>query len=68
MAMAVARPYRAVMEIAERQRRGDGVDFLFALADAQDRHVAVVEDAAQDALVDVDALDLVEAHLERLAA
>ena len=26
--------------------------------------VAVVEDAAEDALVDVDALDLVEAHLE----
>ena len=31
------------------------------------RDVAVVEDAAENALVDVDALDLVEAHLERAA-
>ena len=32
----------------------------------KNRYVAVVEDAAEDALVDVDALDLVDTHLERL--
>jgi len=36
------------------------------LADAQDRYVAVVEDATEDALVDVNALNLVDTHLEGL--
>jgi hypothetical protein len=50
--------------VAERQRRGNGPNGFLALADAQDGDVAVVHDAAEDALVDVDALDLVETHLE----
>src|SRR5436190_845635 len=44
--------------------RGDG---LLALAYAHDGDVAIVEDAAEDGLVDIDTLDLVEAHLEGLA-
>ena len=53
-------------EVAEFEGRGDGVDGLVALTDAKDRDVAVIEETAEDALVDVDALDLVEAHLECL--
>src|SRR6266550_4868996 len=51
--------------VAECEGRGDGRDGFLALADALDGHVAVIEDAAQDRLVDVDALDLVEADFER---
>src|SRR5439155_389632 len=36
-------------------------------ADASDRHVAIVQHAAEDALIDVDAFHLVEAHLESAA-
>src|ERR1019366_1702726 len=50
--------------VAEFQRRGNGRDGFLALADAEDGHVAVVEDAAENALVDVDALDLVETHFK----
>src|SRR6202011_1378307 len=61
MAMAVLSRGDVVAEI---QRRSDGRDGLRAFADATNRHVAIVEDAAQNALVDVDALDLVERHFE----
>src|SRR3954468_6648976 len=50
--------------IAEIKRRGNGRDGLKTLADATNRHVTIVQDTAEDALIDVDALDLVEAHLE----
>src|SRR5258707_4280716 len=53
--------------IAERQRRGNGGDGFLALADAEDGDVAVIQDAPENALVDIDALDLVEAHLEGAA-
>src|ERR1700692_1781937 len=53
--------------IAELKWRSDGIDGLGPLAHAPHRDVAVVEDATRNALVDVDALDLVEAHLERAA-
>src|SRR5580704_9223163 len=49
---------------AEIEWRGDGGDGLLALADAHDCHVAIIEQTAEDALVDVDALDLVQRHLE----
>src|ERR1700733_313878 len=51
-------------EIAKRQRRGNRSDGFPALADAQDGDVAIIQDAAEDALIDIDALDLVEGHLE----
>src|SRR5260370_1341063 len=51
--------------IAEVERRSDRRDRLGPLADASHRDVAVVQDAAENALVDIDALDLVEAHFER---
>jgi hypothetical protein len=47
-----------------RERRGNGGNGLRTLADALNGDVAVVHKAAKNALVDVDALDLVEAHLE----
>ena len=50
--------------VAEIQRRGDGRNGFLALADAEDGDVAIIEDAAEDALVDVDALDLVERHFK----
>src|SRR5439155_6264453 len=50
--------------IAKRQRRRNGGNGFLALADTHDRDVAVVHNAADDALIDVDALDLVETHLE----
>ncbi len=49
---------------AERQRRGDGFDSLSPFADPAYRNVTVVEDAAENALIDVHALDLVQTHLE----
>src|SRR5258708_40255129 len=67
MAMDCAPPLSRGDVIAEFERRGDGVDRLGALADAAYRDAAVVEDAARDALVDVGALDLVEAHLKGAA-
>src|SRR4029077_11188484 len=48
----------------KRERRGNGGNGFRALADALNGEVAVVHKAAKNALVDVDALDLVEAHLE----
>src|SRR4030088_2778340 len=51
--------------IAEVERRSDGIDRLGPLADAPHGDAAVVEDAAENALVDVDALDLVKAHFKR---
>src|SRR5688572_24010286 len=53
--------------VAELNRRTDHFDVLVALADAADGHIAIVEDAGGNRLLDVDALDLVEVHLERLA-
>src|SRR6185295_4954821 len=52
--------------IAKRQWRSDHIEGLSTLADPQDRYVAVVEDATEDALVDVNALNLVDTHLECL--
>ncbi len=64
MAMGTRRSYRAVMKL--RKSSGEAMVAMVspALADAPDGHVAVVEDTAEDALIDVDAFDLVEAHLE----
>ena len=42
-------------------------DSLRPLADAPHCNAAVVKNTAKNALVDVDALDLVQAHLERAA-
>src|SRR6476659_9685692 len=50
--------------VAKRERRGNGGNGFRALADALNGEVAVVHKAAKNALVDVDALDFVEAHLE----
>jgi len=50
--------------IAKRERRGNGGNGFRALADTLNGDVAVVHKAAKNALVDVDALDLVEAHFE----
>jgi len=50
--------------IAKRERRRNGGNGLRALADALNGDVAIVHEAAKNTLVDVDALDLVEAHLE----
>jgi len=50
--------------IAKRERRGNRGNGLRALADALYGDVAIVHKAAKNALVYVDALDLVEAHLE----
>ena len=66
MAMVYVPAGRAVMALRNASGEAMVRDGFLALADAEDRHVAVVEDAAEDALVDVDALDLVEAHLKRL--
>src|SRR5205085_3079157 len=51
--------------VAEFERRGDGRDRLDTFADAANRHVTIIQDAAENGLVDVDAFDLVETHLER---
>src|SRR5690348_2575068 len=50
--------------IAEGDRRIHVGERLDTDAHASDDDVAVVEDAAEDRLVDVDALDLVEMHLD----
>src|SRR6478736_9505085 len=50
--------------VAKRERRGNGGNGLRALAGAPNGEVAVVHEAAKNALVDVDALDFVEADLE----
>ena len=62
------RSYRAVMEL--RNASGEAMVLMVspALADAHDRHVAIVQDAAENALVDVDALDLVERSSRRCGA
>ena len=60
----VAQFYRAVMDCGKRAASAMVADRLHALADAADGDVAVVEHAAQNALVDIDALDLVQRHLE----
>jgi hypothetical protein len=49
---------------AKRERRINGGNGLRALADALNGEVAVVHKAAKNALVDIDALNLVEAHLK----
>ena len=61
------RSYRAVMAL--RNASGEAMVEMVSLPSPtpQDGDVAVIEDAAQNALVDVDALDLVEAHLEGAA-
>src|SRR5882762_9477833 len=53
--------------VAEVEGGSDGGNGFLALADAEDGYVAVIEDAAENALVNVDALDLVEAHFEGAA-
>ena len=58
---------RTVMELRNASGEVDGADGFPALADAHDGHVAVVHDAAENALVDVHAFDLVDAHLEGAA-
>ena len=50
--------------VAKCERRGNGGNGLRALAGATNGQVAVVQKAAKNALVDVDALDLVEAYFE----
>src|ERR1700740_3257841 len=54
-------------KVAELERRSYGRDSLPSLADAQNCHIAVIENAAENALVDVNALDLVKAHLKGAA-
>src|SRR5436853_4787759 len=67
MAMDCAPPLSRGDVIAELEWRSDGIDGLGPLADASHRNVTVVQYATKNALVDVDALDLVEADLERAA-
>src|SRR3954454_951890 len=50
--------------VAKPERRGNGRNGLRALADALNGDIAVVHKPAKYALVDIDALDLCEAHLE----
>src|SRR5262249_8832837 len=54
--------------IAELDRRIHLLERLDADADTTDEDVAVVEDAAEDRLIDVDAFDLVEMHLDGASA
>ena len=65
-ASAMAGSVQLVIEPALEGRRSleRGVD---ALANAANRDVAIVEDAAQDALVDIDAFDLAAIHLQGMA-
>src|SRR5665213_2057564 len=51
----------------EAERVVDIGESLDAAAGAVDRHDAIAEDAAEDRLVDVDALDLRHVHLDRVA-
>ena len=53
---------------AELERRVDLAKRLQAGAGAAHGDVAVVEEPAEERLVDVDALDLLDAHLDRVAA
>ena len=53
--------------VAERERGVDQPERLEAGAGAADGDVAVVEEAAEQRLVDVDALDLVHVHLGGVA-
>src|ERR1700753_1734843 len=53
--------------VTEAERRGDGADGLRALADPAHRDVAIIQQTAQDTLIDVDTLDLVETHFKGAA-
>src|SRR3982074_1306023 len=53
--------------IAEVEWRSDGLDRLRPFAHAPTRCATVIQDAAEDALIDVDAFHLVQAHLEGAA-
>ena len=48
----------------KRERRGNGRNGFRALANALNGEVAVVHKTAKNALVDIDALNFVEAHLK----
>ena len=50
------RSYRAVMWLRNFERRGDRVDGFLALADAENLHVAIIQDTARNALNHVDTL------------
>src|SRR5215207_7807815 len=50
--------------VAKSERRGNGGNGLRALANTLDGQVTVVHYAANKALVDIDALDFVEAHFK----
>ncbi len=52
----------------ELQRTGDVAERLESRAGAADGDVAETEHAAEQALLDIDALDLGAAHLDRVAA
>src|SRR5947209_7961301 len=58
---------RSRHEIAQLQRMVDAAQRLNRLAGAANDDVAIIEQAARDALDDVDALDLVHMHLDRAA-
>jgi len=49
--------------VSELDWAGDGAERLEAFAGAKDRHIAIVEHAPEDGLIDLDALDLVHVHL-----
>src|SRR5476651_2314806 len=53
--------------LAQLERPGDPAQRLQGRARADDRNVAVVKDAAHQALVNVQTLHLVEVHLDRVA-
>ena len=50
--------------VSKSERRGNGGNGLRALANTLDGQVTVVHNAAKNALVDIDALNFVEAHLK----
>src|SRR6185312_8071283 len=54
--------------IAEGERRIDPAQRLDAVAGAANDDVAIVEDAPEDRLIDIDALDFVHVHFDRVAA
>src|SRR6476620_2151725 len=52
--------------VAKRERRSNGGNGSRALADALNGEVAIVHQAAKNALIDIDALDFIETHFKGL--
>src|SRR5690242_9306710 len=65
---SMATPSPRGHSVAEGERRVDAPQRLDAVASAANDDVAIVENAAEDRLIDIDALDLVHVHFDRVAA